>query len=352
MTSVAKGVFSDNDVVLGKDKVLRLINPGNFGSVYLAQNIIAGRTVALKLIPILEPAEYSKIIEARSQSLSDHPNVVKFFSGDVTSIGGSVYLIIEMEYIAEGSLEDKIKREFVPVAESVEYFIDILFAVERANSLGIIHRDIKVGNILLSKPKPKLSDFGVAYDSNVDIEAMKGLFYRAHAPAEAHSDAVFGPQTDVFCAGVALFTAINNIPGITSLIGLSLPARPFWIAVQEGDLISKIGYESYIPTQVKRIVNKACSFDPSKRYSTCSEFRNQLARLRFRNFWKKTKEIDVWESIREDENKISVVKKKNELYEVVFLKNGRRVNSLCSAHAKIGDARKKMLKTIASTTLV
>ncbi|GAA0593725.1 serine/threonine-protein kinase [Caenispirillum bisanense] len=341
--------FREDEEVLSKYRIIKGLKSGAHGSVYLAYNFIADRQVALKKIPINGEHEYSRIIESRAQSLCDHRNVVKFYSGDVAERNNKSFLLIEMEYIPEGSLADRIECEFVPVVDSVGYIKDVLFALERANSLGIIHRDVKPANIMLSRPNAKLSDFGVAYDMNLGMEVLPNRFYLPHGSPEAISGDNFGPQSDVFCSGVALFSAVNNISGISGIVNARISDADFWSAVKAGSLINKIGFEKYVPNKVRRIISTACAIDLGVRYKVCREFRNALERIRFKNDWVPTSSDQTqWRSSLDKGSEIVISGTKR--YTVDLVVGGRRVRPRQTQHDLLSDAKAAVLKLVRDTT--
>lgn len=343
-------IFGAGDRILNKYTVKKLINSGAHGCVYLADNVLSGREIAIKQIPIEGDHEYTKIIESRSQSLCNHKNVVEFYSGDVVIIDRIKYLLIEMEYIPQGSLADRIKSEFVPFYDSVRYLKDVLFALEKANSLGIVHRDIKPANIMLSRPNAKLSDFGVAYDMNLELEVIENRFYQPHGAPEAVVGRKFGPESDVFCAGMALFAALNNIPAISLHIRGRLTQQEYRGALRDGTLISKLGWEPYVPTKLRLIVSRACATDLIKRYPKCSSFRNALERLSFQHAWvQKNTNHHEWTSRLGKAAEILITE--GTQFTVDLIVSGRRVKQFQSVHTTRRAAERAAVQLVQKTTL-
>ena len=342
--------FKPDTVVLEKYHIIKILNNGAHGNVYLAQNQLSGRQVALKQIPINNDHEYTRIIEARAQALCDHPNIVKFFSGDVLNFSGQLWLLIEMEYISYGSLADRIKNGFLPANEAVRYIKDILFAVEKANSLEIVHRDIKPGNIMLAKPNAQLSDFGVVIDTNSGFEVLAGRFYIPHASPEAIHNQEFGPETDVFCAGMALFAAVNNFPSISELVGAQISRNEYQKGLSEGDLHRRIGFQAYVPQKIKNIIRKACAPKVEDRYAVASKFRNALEKLSFQHSWQPIgQNLDHWRSQLNGD--AEVVIRSGKRFEVDYLIAGRRRLPQCSTHTTLVSAQKAALQLVSKTAL-
>jgi serine/threonine protein kinase len=144
-----------------------------------------------------------------------------------------------------------------------------LLGLEHAHSQGFLHRDIKPGNILLSPNTPKLSDFGLATQTAGPAAAGSAQGYITHLLPEYFVSHVTTVKTEVFAAGVTLFRAVSKIFARKTLMG-SLP--DVGLHVQRGTLIETIGFESYIPAVIQRIVKKACSANPDKRYESAKAF--------------------------------------------------------------------------------
>jgi len=133
------------------------------GEVYRAQDTRLGRTVALKLLPderSLDPDRRLRFLqEARTVSALNHPNIMALH--DVAESGGHEFLVLE--YVAGRTLDQVISRRGLPLDEAVRYAVQIASALAAAHEAGVIHRDLKPGNIIVSdKGTVKLLDFGLA----------------------------------------------------------------------------------------------------------------------------------------------------------------------------------------------
>ena len=245
MLSSQQRILQEFQTYLNKFYVERFLGSGFFGEVYKVINTAVGRVSALKAIRVSDPLNHKAIVEAQAQNICSHDNVVKIYGADVVEVGNVSFVLIEMEFIEFGSLEDRLRREFVPICDSVSCMKDVLFALHHAHGNGIIHRDVKPGNILLAKPRVKLSDFGVAYHAPSSLSAMN-LFYQPHGPPEAFSVGDVRPQHDVFAAGVTLFRAVNNIQDWSHRLSCINDLDALYVS---GRLIEIIGFQSYVPTK-------------------------------------------------------------------------------------------------------
>jgi len=139
-----------------------------------------------------------------------------------------------------------------------------LLGLQHAHAQGFLHRDIKLGNILLDGTVAKLSDFGLATAPGAELTgSARG--YRTHLPPEYFAARSTTPLTDIYAAGVTLFRIVSNIADWRAVVNAvpNLPAH-----IQKGTLIGRIGFEQFIPKVVQRIIRKACAADPTKRYQT------------------------------------------------------------------------------------
>jgi eukaryotic-like serine/threonine-protein kinase len=263
---------------------------------------------------------------------------------EVFNVGGTRKVVLDLEYVAEGSLEDAIRSRWVSVREAVDFLRGALLGLEHAHSQGFLHRDIKPGNILLAPAASKLSDFGLATDGGIGlVGSARG--YTTHLPAEFFHDRQTTEQTDVFAAGVTLYRAVSNIPEWNAVVRAIPNVRT---KIESGTLIDTIGYEEFIPNSVKRIIKTACHADPNKRYTSAKALRQQLDRLRFAIDWICVDEL-TWEG-RQNTHAfiISVDRAQNTL---TFKKNGRRVRDKCGRFGSLSTAVSAMHNEVADSTL-
>ncbi|HWZ17843.1 MAG TPA: serine/threonine-protein kinase, partial [Ktedonobacteraceae bacterium] len=150
-------------IVLGHYRIIRQIGYGGMSTVFLAEDINLGRDVAVKVFwP--RPGETKDFLrrfsrEARVLAQLDHPNILPVY--EYGEQDGQAYLV--MPYMSGGSLKDKLKEGYpLPPAEALHLTIEMLNALQYAYERGLIHRDIKPGNMLFkSDGKLMLCDFGL-----------------------------------------------------------------------------------------------------------------------------------------------------------------------------------------------
>src|SRR5215213_8460827 len=132
-------------------RILSKLGAGGMGEVYLAEDTRLGRQVALKLLPAsfqYDPDRRGRFLkEARAASALRSPNVAAIY--DIGEHNGSQF--IAMEYVEGDLLSDRIARGIFPVRDALEYSLQIAGALEEAHHLGIVHRDIKSSNLILTE---------------------------------------------------------------------------------------------------------------------------------------------------------------------------------------------------------
>src|SRR5262245_31341177 len=152
----AQSLAKDNGRVrqgqqLGPYKILSLLGTGGMGEVYLADDTRLGRKAALKLLaPSLLNDSQSRALfmrEARSVSILNHPNICTLY--DIGEHDGIDFLV--MEYLQGETLAKRLKRGGLPIDQALRCAIEIADALDKAHSHGITHRDLKPGNIMLTK---------------------------------------------------------------------------------------------------------------------------------------------------------------------------------------------------------
>ncbi len=152
--------------MLGPYEIQSPLGSGGMGEVYRARDIRLDRFVAIKILTEhLSENREAKLRfdrEARAISSLNHPNICTLH--DVGHQNGTDYLV--MEYLEGETLASRLKKGPLPIDLVLKYGIEICKGLEKAHKSGVIHRDLKPGNIMLTKSGTKLMDFGLA-KSNV-----------------------------------------------------------------------------------------------------------------------------------------------------------------------------------------
>ena len=205
-------------VVAGRYRLEARAGEGGMGVVYRARHVLIDRVVALKLIrPDLRGETHLRawmLREARAANRVDHAHII-----DIHDIGeteeGELYLV--MEYLVGTALSTELARGPMPLARSVDILEQMCAALARAHDLGVVHRDLKSDNILLStrggrKDFVKILDFGLAHLAMDPRLAPKGAVFGTPeymSPEQARGEEAT-PQSDLYALGVLFFEMLTG----------------------------------------------------------------------------------------------------------------------------------------------
>ena len=254
---------------------------GSMGVVYQALHLDLSRTVALKL---MDPDKLGRAAvdrfraEARSIAQLSHDNLIKVFDFGVAQDGRPYYA---MEYLIGESLERKLSKDGeLPFREACWMALQVARALEAAHGAGVVHRDVKPGNVLVtSAGVVKLFDFGLSGESGVaqgaDSEALHVVGtpeYMAPEQAQGSSD----PRSDIYALGAVLYELITGYQphvakNLVELIDLKrrvLPVPP-----------SERRPDAGIPKSLDALLGKMLSVDPARRPQTASALCASLAAI-------------------------------------------------------------------------
>lgn len=320
------------------------IGTGNFGDVYLCEQIVLKRRSALKVVPTDNANFLSNVLEAELQHLAAHPQVVRVDSAEVwVNNEGTPLILIEMEIMKGGSLQDAIEQD-ITMRGSVDALKDALFALHHAHSLGIIHRDVKPGNILIGGNGAKLSDFGIAMAVPRSVR-VRNFIYNANLAPESVRAPIFTSQSDIYAAGLALFRAVNGIKNWRRARATLSDPRSSFLA---GTVIRDLGFEAHVPEKLRRIVRKACHPDPAKRYSTSAAFRDALERLKFERDW--TRVPHGWSCTHGGKVERIVITQGARSWSVDYHRGATRKRAECRTGLTQDEAINRASEIVAATT--
>lgn len=265
---------------IGKYEIVDVAGHGAMGDVYVAHDPFIDRTVAIKLCSHDDGSERSRVArklfvnEAQAAGALDHPNILKIY--DAGEENGQPYIV--MEYIAQArTLRSLCKPEkLLPIPQIIEIARQCVQALEYAHDHGVIHRDIKPTNIMLTiDGQVKIGDFGIAkriLNNNADTRRIVGS-PRYMSPEQVNSEPV-NHQSDLYSLGVTLYELLT---GKAPFSARSLTQLVMMIRREEPTPVRKRRPE--IPERFETIVKRAMEKSLEWRYQSCAEMLSDLDAL-------------------------------------------------------------------------
>jgi hypothetical protein len=252
------------DVVGGRFELERIAGLGGMGTVFRAHEQTTGTLVAVKVLfesHALSDARF----EGEAQLLSEltHPGLVRYVAHGVTATGER-YMV--MEWLEGEDLSRHLERTRLSVDEAVVLVSRIAEALAAVHARGVVHRDLKPGNIFLvggSVDNVKILDFGVARFGSAAATTQTGTVMGTPgymAPEQARSGQAIDSRVDVFALGAVLFEALTGVPAFA---GEHLMAMLAKILFEEAPKVSDIRPE--VPPALDALVARMLTKDPEQR---------------------------------------------------------------------------------------
>jgi eukaryotic-like serine/threonine-protein kinase len=266
-----------NELFDGRYRIIRKLGTGGMANVYLAEDEVLGRRVAIKILDDRHAGDDQFVErfrrEAKNAASLSHPNIVSIY--DRGEAEGTYY--IAMEYLDGRSLKELIvARGPAPIHIAIDYARQILAAIRFAHRHGIVHRDIKPHNVLVDgEGRLKVTDFGIARAGASQMTEAGSIIGTAqYLSPEQAKGAPVDQSSDLYSVGVVLYELLT---GVVPFSG----DTPVEIAMKH---LSRVpdppsSKRAEIPRDLDLVVMRALAKDPSERYQSAEEMDADLRRV-------------------------------------------------------------------------
>ena len=253
---------------LGKYKILAPLGSGGFGAVYLARDTWIDKDVALK-VPHKQNLNFSELLrEPRLLAALNHPNIVSITTAEKQE---NVFFIV-MEYVKGNTLDDVIaERGALAIDLALDYAVQIGQAVDHAHRQGVVHRDLRPPNVLVSADGVlKVADFGTSRFLEIAAHSTTVIGSPAYmAPEQFDGKAVFA--SDLYSLGVTMYQML------TGALPYDAPAPSDLDRLRSGELVTPPNLtRPSIPKRLNDIVMNAMAADLTIRYKKASDLLDDL----------------------------------------------------------------------------
>jgi hypothetical protein len=278
-------VSSNQRIIAGRYEVGNLIGRGGMADVYEGVDTRLGRTVAIKLLkadlandPNFE-ARFRQ--EAQASARMAHPTIVRVYDAgeDVTvdSNGNTNrHPFIVMEYVNGKLLRDLLHERRLTLQEAIDFETGVLTALEFSHRAGIVHRDIKSANVMITEAgQVKVMDFGIARavsENSATVAHTSGIVGTAQyfSPEQAKGESV-DARTDLYSAGVLLYEMLAGRPPFKGESAVSVAYQHVSEAV-----VPPSQFDPSVSPEMDAVVIRALAKDRNERFQSAEEFREHL----------------------------------------------------------------------------
>jgi len=265
---------------IGKYKVLEKIGSGGMGQVFLCEHKLMRRRVAVKVLPTQKAADPSSLDrfyrEARAVAALDHINIVRAY--DIDQDDNLHFLV--MEYVDGASMQDMIRKsKRLDVTRACHYMYWSAIGLQHAHASGLIHRDIKPGNILVDRTGVvKILDLGLARFFNDDEDLLTKKYDESVlgtadylAPEQAIDSHTVDGRADIYSLGATFYFLLSGNPPFADG---SIAQKLLWHQTRIPKPIRELRPE--VPADVAAILEKMMAKKPEDRYQTPAQLAEAL----------------------------------------------------------------------------
>jgi serine/threonine-protein kinase len=258
--------------IIGKYKILSTIGSGGFGTVYLAEDTWIDKKVALK-VPHKQGVDFGELLrEPRLLASLNHPNIV----GIVTAEKQENVFFIVMEFVPGETLEAIVARDGpLDVSRALDYTCQICNAVDHAHKHGVIHRDLRPSNVLVTdNGLLKVADFGTSRFLEIAAHGTTVIGSPPYmAPEQFHGMAVFA--SDVYSLGVTMYQMLSGV------LPYDTPTPADIERLMRGELLTAVRLRNpKVPKSISDIVLKAMAPEIHNRYQRAGELLDDILAAR------------------------------------------------------------------------
>jgi len=248
---------------LGKYRILSLLGSGGFGTVYLAEDTWIDKKVAIK-VPHRQNLDFGELLrEPRLLASVSHPNIVSVLTAEKQD---NVFFIV-MEYVQGETLESLVAREgALDIPRALDYSCQIGNAIDHAHQQGVLHRDLRPANVLISEAGvAKVADFGTSRFLEIAAHGTTVIGSPPYmAPEQFHGKAVFA--SDLYSLGVTMYQML------TGVLPYDTPTPSDLERLMRGELVTAPRIRNpAIPRRLNDIVLRAMAPDLSARYQRAAD---------------------------------------------------------------------------------
>ena len=270
-------------------RIIEKLGMGGMGEVFLAQDLKLGRKVAIKMLPAksIDDALARKRLlrEAKAAATLDHPNICAIH--EVNEEGDCPFIV--MQYVEGNTLAIKLLESALSPEEVIDVGVQAAEALVEAHSRGVVHRDIKPQNIIITpRGQVKVLDFGLARlavteqatdpDAKTETQLTEEGYIVgtvAYMSPEQLKGQPIDTRSDLFSLGVTLYECATGKPPFTGSSKIEISSKVLQVDPRKPTQVNP-----GIPPMLENIILKAMAKDPNMRYQTAGEMLEDLRRLR------------------------------------------------------------------------
>ncbi|MGY5123293.1 protein kinase domain-containing protein [Streptomyces nigrescens] len=284
----AQGQYEGRSVGGGRYQLRDLLGAGGMASVHLAYDSVLDREVAIKTLHTelgREQAFRERFRrEAQSVAKLTHTNIVSVFDSGEDELDGGMVPYIVMEYVAGQPLRSDLDTDIaqhgaMPTEKALKITSDVLAALEVSHEMGLVHRDIKPGNVMLNKRGVvKVMDFGIARAMQSGVTSMTQTGMVVGTPQYLSPEQALGrgvdARSDLYSVGIMLFELLTGqLP-----FDADSPLAIAYAHVQEEPPVPS-SINSSLPPAVDALVARALKKNPNERFPTAEAMRDECLRI-------------------------------------------------------------------------